>query len=288
MATLREYFFTEFSTGLAHFDYPVRPASGGPIVDAIARVHFDFASFTRYVSYFIPEGQYSHKIAAYLTQYPSPVLDKANEVQMTSSHPAVYDSSMASDELPFSGRVFLYVDQVIPDKDTAGLIEAARNFNIHLQIRDRRYSDFLALHEKPWAFISHDSRDKESFVTPLASKLRSMMCPVWYDEYSLRVGQSLRESIDKGLRESPKCILVMSPNFLSNPGWTKGEFNAAMNKHFSQGASVVLPIWLNVSRPEVAEYSPLVADIVALKSDMGIDELARRLFVEINPTGPGK
>lgn len=62
MATLREYFFTEFSTGLAHFDYPVQPASGGPTVDAIARVHFDFASFTRYVSYFIPEGQYTPRV----------------------------------------------------------------------------------------------------------------------------------------------------------------------------------------------------------------------------------
>jgi hypothetical protein len=111
-----------------------------------------------------------------------------------------------------------------------------------------------------------------------------MMCPVWYDEYSLRVGQSLRESIDKGLSEARKCILVLSPNFLSNPGWTKGEFNAAVDMHFSKGGSVVLPIWLNVSRKDVAEYSPLVVDIVALKADMNIDELARKLFVEINPS----
>jgi len=54
--------------------------------------------------------------------------------------------------------------------------------------------------------------------------------------------------------------------------------------HFSKSGSVVLPIWLNVSRKDVAAYSPLVVDIVALKADMNIDELARKLFVEINPS----
>jgi hypothetical protein len=213
------------------------------------------------------------------------VLDKSdNSVELTIDHPAIYGPSLAGKTLPFSGRVFLYIDQVISDADKAGLIAAATKSSIHLEIKDRKYSDFLTTHEKPWAFISHDSRDKDPFVSSLASKLRSMMCPVWYDEYSLRVGQSLRESIDKGLSEAPKCILVLPPNFLSNPGWTKGEFNAAVNMHFSKGGSVVLPLWLNVSRKDVAAYSPLVVDIVALKADMNIDELARKLFVEINPS----
>jgi TIR domain len=145
------------------------------------------------------------------------------------------------------------------------------------------YVERVTIHGKPWAFISHDSRDKESFVTPLAAKLHSMECPVWYDEYSLRVGQSLSASIDKGLRDAPKCILVLSPNFLSNPGWTRGEFNAAVNKHFSKSASVLLPIWYNVSQKEVAEYSLLVADIVALRSNIGVDELAKKLLKEISP-----
>jgi hypothetical protein len=283
MATLREYFFTEFRTGSTHFDYTVT-LQGHPAVTVIARVHFDFTSYARYVSYFIPDGQYTSELAAYLTQNPTPVLDEvANSVEMTLGHPAVYGPSLNGNLLPFSGRVFLYVDQSLSADDKTGLTTAAASIGIQLQIKDREYSDFQTAHEEPGAFISHDSRDKDPFVRELASKLRSMMCPVWYDEYSLRVGQSLRESIDKGLSEATKCILVLSKNFLANPGWTKAEFNAIMNKHISGGSSVILPIWLDVSREEVATYSLLLTDIVALTPTIGMDELAKKLFVEINP-----
>lgn len=285
MATLREYFFTDFDTLSAHFDFSVRAADGGPVITVVARVHADFKSYTRYVSYFMPEGLYDPMVAAYLSQHPGSAIKKADStVSVTSGHAAVYGSLTDSSKLPFSGRVFLYVDQIVPDVEKEGLIGAAAGAGIHFEIRDRAYSDFLTVHEKPWAFISHDSRDKDPFVRQLAAKLRSMMCPVWYDEYSLKVGQSLRESIDRGLNEAPKCILVLSSNFLSNPGWTKAEFNAVMGKHISSGGSVILPIWHNVSKAEVEAYSLLVTDIVALKSEMDMDDLVRKLFVEINPS----
>jgi hypothetical protein len=112
-----------------------------------------------------------------------------------------------------------------------------------------------------------------------------MLCPVWYDEYSLRVGQSIRESIDTGLRDAKKCILILSPEFLANPGWTKAEFNAVVGKHIGAGGSVILPVWDRVSRNDVFSYSPIVADIKGLSSDLGIEELARQLFIAIQPTG---
>ncbi|MGW4126044.1 toll/interleukin-1 receptor domain-containing protein [Nocardia sp. NPDC004711] len=92
-----------------------------------------------------------------------------------------------------------------------------------------------------------------------------------------------RESIDRGLAEAPKCIVVLSPNFLSNPGWAKGEFNAAMNNHFRAGGGVVLPIWHNVASADVATYSSLVSDISALRSDIGLDVLADKLFTALKP-----
>jgi len=88
-------------------------------------------------------------------------------------------------------------------------------------IRDGSYTAKRSRLEIPLAFISHDSRDKDGLVRDLASTLQKMLCPVWYDEYSLIAGQSLRESIEKGLRECKKCVLVLSPSFLANGGWTK-------------------------------------------------------------------
>jgi predicted nucleotide-binding protein len=83
---------------------------------------------------------------------------------------------------------------------------------------------------KPRAFISHDSRDKTSIAEPIALQLMKFMCTVWYDEFSLHVGDSLSESIEKGLKECRKCILVLTPNFLSDEGWSKREYDSIFTR----------------------------------------------------------
>jgi hypothetical protein len=47
-------------------------------------------------------------------------------------------------------------------------------------------------------FISHSSEDKDDFVHPLAEALRRHF-EVWYDKWTLTVGDSLQEKIDHGL-----------------------------------------------------------------------------------------
>ena len=51
-------------------------------------------------------------------------------------------------------------------------------------------------------FICHASDDKESLVRPLAEALRQLGAAVWYDEFSLDVGDSLSESIGRGIANS--------------------------------------------------------------------------------------
>jgi hypothetical protein len=63
-------------------------------------------------------------------------------------------------------------------------------------------------------FISHASEDKEDFVRLLAERLRTHGLRVWYDDFTLTVGDSLRRSIDRGLARSRYGIVVISPNFL--------------------------------------------------------------------------
>ena len=51
-------------------------------------------------------------------------------------------------------------------------------------------------------FISHASEDKDDFVRPLAEGLEQRGLRVWFDESTLKVGDSLREAIDHGLGEA--------------------------------------------------------------------------------------
>lgn len=128
------------------------------------------------------------------------------------------------------------------------------------------------------AFISHATEDKEDVARPLAERLASSGCSIWYDNFQLKVGDSLRHAIDKGLANLRFGIVVLSPSFFAK-NWPEYELNGLVSKEMSQSGKVILPLWHKVSRDEVMKYSPTLADKVALKTaDSTIDEIANQLL----------
>lgn len=125
-------------------------------------------------------------------------------------------------------------------------------------------------------FISHASEDKDDFVRPLAQELEKRGFRVWYDEFVLKIGDSLRTSIDKGLANSRYGVVVLSSSFFSK-NWPQHELNGLVAKEMA-GAKVVLPIWHKVSKNEVLANSPTLADKLALNSSLSsIEEIADEL-----------
>jgi len=131
-------------------------------------------------------------------------------------------------------------------------------------------------------FISHASEDKGSFVAPLANILREMGVKVWYDEFTLRPGDSLSRSIDYGLSSSRFGIVVLSKGFMSK-GWPEYELRGLITKEIGK-KKVILPIWHNVSKDEVLKFSPPLVDKFALDtSKLSTSEIALQLAEVIRP-----
>ena len=130
-------------------------------------------------------------------------------------------------------------------------------------------------------FISHASEDKDEIVRPLANSLKSYGLNVWYDEFELKIGDSLRRKIDKGLSNSRFGIVVLSKNFIRK-GWTNYELDGIISKAVS-GEQVVLPIWHKITKQEVIEYSPSLADKLARNTaTYTIEEIATEIAELIN------
>ena len=126
------------------------------------------------------------------------------------------------------------------------------------------------------AFISHASEDKDVVARPLAEALENLGRKVWFDETELKVGDSLRRSIDHGLSRSRFGIVVLSPAFFAK-NWPQYELDGLVAKEVA-GSKVILPVWHKVSKDEVLEYSPTLADRVALNTaTLTLHELAERL-----------
>ncbi|AYX95744.1 TIR domain-containing protein [Acinetobacter baumannii] len=125
-------------------------------------------------------------------------------------------------------------------------------------------------------FISHASEDKEDFVRPLAETLQELGIKVWYDEFSLKVGDSLRRKIDSGLRNSKYGTVVLSADFMKKE-WTNYELDALVAREMN-GHKMILPIWHKISKTDVINYSPNLADKVALNTSIStIQEIAEQL-----------
>lgn len=137
--------------------------------------------------------------------------------------------------------------------------------------------------ERHWdVFISHATEDKEEVVRDLADALREEGLAVWYDEFELKIGDSLRRMIDKGIRDSRFGVVVLSPSFFTK-GWPQYERDGLVTKQVGR-EQVILPLWHGVNRADVAKYSPSLADTVALKtSNLSVGEIAGQIRAVVYP-----
>jgi TIR domain len=132
------------------------------------------------------------------------------------------------------------------------------------------------------AFISHASEDKESFVRPLAHALTALGASVWYDEFSLKLGDSLTASIDKGLATSRYGIVVLSKAFIAKP-WPQRELQGLVAREMG-GRSTILPVWHNLTIQEVLDFSPPLADkLAANTTGKTADQIALQILSVIRP-----
>jgi len=288
VATIREYFDTDLNKCLSgHVDWQIRCESDTSPPPIRARISQDFDANAKYWSFFIPEGGDVVGYANAIFETPETsrcVLSGETDSVYVEMGFADYSERMTSETLIFTQRVFLYVNAQLSAELREQLVSLGNQHGFHVLVRDREYAAKRSALEKPLAFISHDSRDKESLVRELAREMSTLMCPVWYDEYSLKVGDSLRASIEQGLKETTKCVVVLSPNFLSNDGWGRAEFDSIFTREILEKNNVMLPVWHNVDARDVYEYCPRLADKVGLNSDVGPKELAMKLVNAVKKT----
>ena len=130
-------------------------------------------------------------------------------------------------------------------------------------------------------FISHATEDKETIVSELAHRLQQHELRVWYDDFTLKVGDSLRESIEKGLSNSRYGIVILSHAFFKKD-WPQRELSALLARDF-RNQKVILPIWLDLGATDIKKYFPLLADIVACKAKDGMDKIISDLISVLKP-----
>lgn len=274
MATLKQYFDTDFND-LLSCQKSVSITKNGASTEIILKLHMDFNAGTKFVSCYLPVLPDISDACQAVLNNVNFALSMSDSVTVKTSFPG--EDRFINSELLFSGRLFIYSESELSDAEKQELKARAERHGIALKFRTAQFATGRSKFEKPLAFICHDSRDKDA-ARLIAIGLMKFPCPVWYDEYSLMVGDSLRVSIEKGIRECKKCVLILSPNFFTNNGWTKKEFDSIYTREIVEESRVILPVWKDVSREQVYEYSPSLPDTFAVQWSSGVETVCQQLY----------
>lgn len=124
-------------------------------------------------------------------------------------------------------------------------------------------------------FLSHSSQDKE-FVRKLAFDLTKNNVPVWFDEWELKVGDSLNNKIGDGIKESGWLGVIISSNSIKS-SWVEKELNAGMASELEKKQVFVLPIVIENCEIPIFLRDKLFADFRADYS-FGLKALLGRLI----------
>lgn len=139
-------------------------------------------------------------------------------------------------------------------------------------------------------FISHASEDKDGVARPLAYELQNRGYKVWYDEFILKLGDSIRQAIDRGLADSKYGIVILSSRFFEK-NWTSAELDALFAMQMGSTGKI-LPVWHNLESSDMVSRSPLLSGLRGIATTQGItavvDEIVRAVETAMEPSQLGE
>jgi TIR domain len=91
-------------------------------------------------------------------------------------------------------------------------------------------------------FISHSSHNKD-FVSRLANDLLLFDIEIWYDEWSIRPGDSIPGAIQAGLASSDYVLLIISGSAIES-NWVTEELNSTLFSVLSSERPRLVPLLL--------------------------------------------
>jgi hypothetical protein len=248
-------------------------------VEIIQRVRQNIDSSVRFFTYYIPKDSKTIEIIDFLLSRLDGQIQELEDTVVIDGFSG--DMQIGEHKNIYSNRIYFYTETLLTSEEALRLNEECKSAGIFVTVRSTDYIKTKMEIEKPIAFISHDSRDKDLIARELYNRLNSRLCFVWYDEYSLNIGDSLRESIEDGIKNAKKCVLILTKNYLNNPGWGKKEFNSIFTREMIYNERIVLPIWFGVTKEDIYEYSPSLADTFALTWPSSVEKTQQEYDQEV-------
>lgn len=129
-------------------------------------------------------------------------------------------------------------------------------------------------------FISYAS--EEIYIAQeLMKQLQCLGARTWIDKEKIKIGDSIKQSIERGILNSEYAIIILSQNYI-NKYWTNTELNAFFELE-ADGYKRILPLIYNLSHEELKRQYILMSDKYYLSiNEKNIEEIAKKIIDDTN------
>lgn len=124
------------------------------------------------------------------------------------------------------------------------------------------------------AFICHASEDKP-IAREIANGLLSLGSEVWFDEWEIKVGESIVMKINEALERITHLVVLLSKNSVDKP-WVKRELSSSLMRQLSVQAITILPVVI-----DGCEVPPLLSDIKYANLSFGLGRVITDLEIAL-------
>lgn len=131
-------------------------------------------------------------------------------------------------------------------------------------------------------FISHATKDKVSYVNKLADAIKDTGLSVFYDTDSIAWGDSIPAKVEEGLANCNRAVVVISKNYFGRK-WTEYEIMSLLRRQNSEGKKLIMPILHRISKKQLIEHYPELANIsFKYSKNCSCVDLAKLLYEDID------
>lgn len=160
---------------------------------------------------------------------------------------------------------------------TEGSAEFARELERRLGVEKGAVETMTASKaEPPNVYLAHSSKDKDALARPLAHQLNAAGIQVWFDEWEIGTGDSLKARMEQGLEDCTHFLALLTPNSIGAP-WVETEIDAGFLKSV-EGTARFMGLRVGVG---VDQLSIFLRTRRCPEVDVGDEDGVKRLIAEI-------
>jgi len=179
------------------------------------------------------------------------------------------------DLLPCSARLrHVLCDMAI----SLGSVENLKDLRFQVVVMPRRRKSAKNMLSAIHIFIAHSSRDNK-ISKKIAEALKEEGFAVWYDEWEIKVGDSISQRIGSGLQQGDFLVIILSKNSIQSQ-WVQRELSAALALE-GKKSMFILPV-----RIDGCEIPVLLQDRKYADFRKGFSQGLDELLDAINTPGP--